>query len=265
MAPRARYEPCSRLLTGAPSRTRTCGLLLRRQSLYPLSYRGQAARTCAAAGPSLPAGVQVTVAHVRAGNGVPADRRAPRLGRAAALAEAPAGAAKSESGAACSFRTAANWPRLAAAASSAAAGRRWQGGQGGGDRVEAAALSGAHQGLARAGRGEGHGPAVGRVRLPRDKAGGDQAFRDPGHRRAGDALGGGHGAESARSAEHEDRQRGQPRRGEARLGVNRSQVAQQVDRGGGMLPISRGNTTTDHCPPRRTPDDQHRPDRPARR
>ena len=25
---------------GAPSRIRTCGLLLRRQSLYPLSYRG---------------------------------------------------------------------------------------------------------------------------------------------------------------------------------------------------------------------------------
>ncbi len=27
---------------GAPSKIRTCGLLLRRQSLYPLSYRGHA-------------------------------------------------------------------------------------------------------------------------------------------------------------------------------------------------------------------------------
>jgi hypothetical protein len=31
-------------LMGAPSRIRTCGLLLRRQSLYPLSYRGRAGR-----------------------------------------------------------------------------------------------------------------------------------------------------------------------------------------------------------------------------
>jgi hypothetical protein len=49
---------------GAPSRTRTCDLLLRRQPLYPLSYRGSPARQgrrrqayrLAAAGPSLRGG-----------------------------------------------------------------------------------------------------------------------------------------------------------------------------------------------------------------
>ena len=35
------------LNTGAPDRIRTCGLLLRRQTLYPLSYGGALEKCCA--------------------------------------------------------------------------------------------------------------------------------------------------------------------------------------------------------------------------
>ena len=40
LAPNRRKRAGIRTLSCAPSRTRTYGLLLRRQSLYPLSYRG---------------------------------------------------------------------------------------------------------------------------------------------------------------------------------------------------------------------------------
>ncbi len=70
------------------------------------------------------------------------------------------------------------------------------------------------------------------MRPPFRQAFGDQAVDDPRHGGPGNSFGSGQGAQRAWPAEDEDRERGEPGRGQAGLPVNGPEAAQQVDRAG---------------------------------
>ena len=74
-------------------------------------------------------------------------------------------------------------------------------------------------------------PAVARLLEPFDQAVGDQPGHEARHRRWGDALRRGQGADRPRTAEHEDGQGGQPRRRDACGTILLRQAPEQVQGG----------------------------------